>query len=247
MATRKQEKERLRQQRLEAERRQATEERRRLLLGYLVAGLLGAAVLGGLVIVIASGGDGGDGDSGPEAAHIVPETGTVPPDAEPDGREGTTPPPIERADLEEAAQVAGCELRLDLPDEGNTHLRPDQETPEYETNPPTSGDHDQAPTADGAYLETPEVTMAVHSLEHGRIAIQYSPDLAEGEQLALKGLFDDDPEGMLLFPNAEMPYEVAATTWTNLIGCDTYSDSALAAIMAFRDRFRGRGPERVPL
>ena len=38
----------------------------------------------------------------------------------------------------------------------------------------------------------------------------------------------------LLFPNDKMPYEVAATTWTNLLGCPTYKGQAtLDAIRAF--------------
>jgi hypothetical protein len=248
MATRKQEKERLRQQRLEAERRQAAEERRRLLLGYLVAGLLGAAVLGGLVIVIASGGGGGSADSGPEAANIVPETGTVPPNVEPDGREGTTPPPIEHADLEEAAQVAGCELRLDLPDEGNTHLRPNDEPPDYKTNPPTSGDHVTQPfqTADGAYLDPIDPINFVHSLEHGRIEIQYDPELPEDQQLLLKGVFDESPAGMLMFPNPDMPYAVAVTAWTNMAACEQFDEAVVDVIRDFRDTYRGQGPEAVP-
>ena len=42
-------------------------------------------------------------------------------------------------------------------------------------------------------------------MEHGRIEIQYTPDLPEADQLALKGVFDEDPDGMLLFPNPECP------------------------------------------
>jgi hypothetical protein len=248
MATRKQEKERLRQQRLEAERREAAEARRRLLLGYLVAGLRGAAVLAGLLVVILSGAGGGDGDAGPEAAHIVPEFGTVPPGIEPDGREGTTPPALEQADLEEAARTAGCELRLDLPDEGATHVRPNEDPPDYETNPPTSGDHIVPPlqTADGAYLGTPEPVNVVHSLEHGRVAIQYDPDLPEEEQLLLKGVFDESPQGMLMFPNPDMPDEVAVTAWTNMAGCKQFDERVVDVIRDFRDTYRGQGPEPVP-
>ena len=67
----------------------------------------------------------------------------------------------------------------------------------------------------------PDALDFVHSLEHGRIEIQYSPDLPE-DQLALKGVFDESPAGMLLFPNTDMPYEVAATAWTQLMGCKEY-------------------------
>ena len=65
----------------------------------------------------------------------------------------------------------------------------------------------------------PEEIDFVHSLEHGRMEIQYSPDLPEEDQLELKGLYDTMYGATLLFPNDNMPYEVAATTWTNLLGC----------------------------
>ena len=46
---------------------------------------------------------------------------------------------------------------------------------------------------------------------------------------------------MLFFPNPEMPYEVAVTAWTQLMGCDTYEgDATLDAIRDFRDTYRGR-------
>ena len=195
----------------------------------------------------------------PVNAHVEPELGVVPEGIELDGREGTAPPPVSERDLEAAAKAAGCELRTGLPDEGNTHLS-DEDVPgvEYRTNPPTSGDHYGDPSetlsgalADGAYLEFPPVGRFVHSLEHQRVAIQYSPDLPEEDQLALKGIFDDDPAGVLFFPNPEMPYEVAVTGWTNLLGCDSFEGAAtLDAVQGFRDEFRGPqgdGPEPIPL
>jgi len=163
-----------------------------------------------------------------------------------DCREGTEPAAVSEPDLEAAAEAASCDLELDLRDEGNTHIQPSQ-TPEYGTEPPTSGDHDAVPLADGAYLTTPRERYFVHSLEHGRIAILYNPDLPEEDQLALKGIFLDDPEGMILAPYEQMPYDVAAVAWTNLLGCDSYGPESLDAIRAFRDEFRGKGPEAIPL
>ncbi|MQA75049.1 MAG: DUF3105 domain-containing protein [Solirubrobacterales bacterium] len=247
----KEERERRRQERIAAEKREASAERRRLMIGYVVAGGLGLAVIVGLVIVL--GGSGGDeteqvgGEDIPDAAHIQVQSGFVH-DTKPDGREGTPPPPIEQGDLKAAASEAGCELKLDLPDEGNTHITKENQVPDYKTNPPTSGDHNPQQLADGAYSEMPEPWYFVHSMEHGRIEIQYSPDLPEEDQLALKGVFDEDPAGMLLFPNPDMPYDVATTTWTQLMGCESYEGRAtLDAIRDFRDTYRGRGPEPVPI
>ncbi len=249
MATRKQEKERLRAERLAAERREADSARKRLLLGYGVAGFLTAAVLAGIVVVVTSGG-GGSSEDTPAAAHIDLATGSLNGLA-PDSREGTAPPPVANLDLQNAAKEANCDLRLDLPDEGNQHLKPGSKPPKYGTNPPTSGDHVTTPfqEADGAYREVPDLINVVHSLEHGRIEIQYAPDLPDEDQLALKGIFDDSPSGMLLFPNDRMPYQVAATAWTQMIGCKRYEgDKTLDAIRDFRDQYRGRGPEgQVPI
>jgi Protein of unknown function (DUF3105) len=252
MATRKEEKERRRAERLAAERREADAARRRLIAGYFVAGLLGAAVLGGIIVALTGGGSGGGENPGdfPEDAHIQTLSGSIN-GIEPDGRTGTTPPAIEQGDLQTAAKEAGCELRLDLPDEGNTHIKPSDPVPDYKTNPPTSGNHIVSPLqqADGAYAEMPGPQYFVHSLEHGRIEIQYSPALSEEDQLAIKGVFDEDPDGMLLFPNPDMPYEVATTAWAQLMGCKTYEGRAtLDAIRDFRDAYRGQGPEgQIPI
>lgn len=79
-------------------------------------------------------------------------------------------------------------------------------------SPPTSGDHVEEQQANDAYRETPPPVSVVHSLEHGRLATQYRPDLPEQAQLELIGLFDTMYGGTLLFPNPDMPYMVSATT-----------------------------------
>ncbi len=229
MASRKEERERLRQARLEREQEQAGEQRRKLVLGYVVAGVVGLAVLVGIVIVVA--GSGGDGSS--DAAHVNQSSGST--NGVPvDDRTGTEPAAVEVTNLKAAAKQAGCTLRLGLPDEGNTHVSAGTEV-KYKTNPPTSGNHVEPPLqqADGAYSETPGEIEVVHSLEHGRVAIQYSPDLPEADQLALKGAYDSMYGGTLLFPNGEMPYDAAATAWTNSIGCREYKGAA--TLDAIRD------------
>jgi hypothetical protein len=84
----------------------------------------------------------------------------------------------------------------------------------------------------------------VLSLEHGRLEIQYSPDLAESAQLELIGLYDSMYGATLLFPNENMPYEVAATTWRNLIGCNEYKGAiTLDALRDFGKQTWSKGPE----
>jgi hypothetical protein len=232
------ERERLREERIAAEESEQQSGRNRLLIGYAVVStvVIAAAVL---IFVLVSGGDDSNtsGKTDDGGAHInanqaMGQTNGV----KPDERAGVLPPPPKVTDVKASAQKANCELRLKLPDEGNTHLPKDSEPPNYKTSPPTSGNHVEPPyqQADGAYSEPPKPLNVVHSLEHGRLAIQYSPDLPEQAQLELKGLYDTMYGASLLFPNDEMIYEVAATTWTNLIACREYKGAAtLDAIRAF--------------
>ena len=87
----------------------------------------------------------------------------------------------------------------------------------------------------------PGEIFIVHSLEHGRLQIQYSPELPEEDQLALKGLYDSMYGGALFFPNENMDYEVAATAWTNLLGCPEYKGAiTLDAIRDFGKQVWGK-------
>jgi hypothetical protein len=225
------ERERLRQERIEAEAREKRGGGNRLLITYAIAStaVLAIAVL---AFVLISGGGDAEGDAHINTRQEMGSTNGV----EPDNRAGTEVPATKVFDLDEAAKQAGCDVQLKLKDEGNEHLPQNSPAPIYKTTPPTSGDHVQPPyqQADGAYAETPDPLNSVHSLEHGRMAIQYKSSLPEKEQLELKGLYDTMYGATLLFPNDKMPYEVAATTWTNLIGCREYKGAiTLDAIRAF--------------
>ncbi len=233
------ERERLREERIAAEESEQSSGRNRLIVGYAVVSTVVLAIAV-LVFVLVSGGDdsgsvNGQTDDGGAHINLNEEVGNTN-GVTPDERAGIVPPPPQVTDVKAAAEKANCELRLELPDEGSTHLPEGSQPPNYKTSPPTSGNHVEPPfqQADGAYSEPPEQLNVVHSLEHGRMAIQYSPDLPEEEQLELKGLFDTMYGASLFFPNDEMVYDVAATTWTNLLACREYKGAAtLDAIRAF--------------
>lgn len=233
---REEERQRLREAREQRESKQSKSGQRRVIAVYAVAGLFGVAVLAGVVSVIASSGGGGG------AAHVNQASGSTN-GVDPDEREGADVPAVKATDLQKAANQAGCVVRLELKDEGKSHLPPTAPAPAYETNPPTSGNHAESPfqQADGAYSEMPDEIFLVHSLEHGRMQIQYSPDLPEDDQLQLKGLYETMFGGTLLLPNDNMQYDVAAATWTNLLGCPEYKGAAtLDAIRAFGRETWGR-------
>ena len=245
MADRREEKERLRELREQAEKREASEQRRKLLIGYAVAAVLTLAVVGGILAVVLGGG----GSSASGNSHIVNAgigLATTTEDLKPDDRQGTKTKPgslATAAKLPEAAKAAKCVLR-NPPDAGNTHLLSSQPTPKYKTDPAVSGNHDPIPLANGVYRSPiTNFRHALHTLEHGRVEIQYQPDLPNDAQLKLKGVIDEDFRDMVMFQNEKMKYQVAAAAWDHYLGCRTYNEKVLDAIRAFRDQYRGNGPE----
>jgi Protein of unknown function (DUF3105) len=241
---REEERERLRQLREERQSSHSKSAQRRLLAVYVAVGAIAVAVVVGIIVAIASSGGGG-GNGG---AHVNQESGSTN-GVSLDERDGTAPPAVEVANLKKAAKQAGCVLRLRLKDEGHDHISSTAPTPDYGTTPATSGEHAEPPyqQADGAYSEMPREIFTLHSLEHGRLAIAYSPDLSEEDQLELKGLYDTMYGGTLLYPDPDMDYAVAATTWTNLLGCPQYKGAiTLDAIRDFGKATWGRyGGEEV--
>ena len=235
MSSRKEQKEQLRKERLERQQAQAGAAQRKKLVGYGAAAVLGLAAIVAVVVAFTAGGDGGGGAQTPDNAQAGAPTVSY--------GDGATIPEAAEFDLRAAARAAGCQLE-DPANEGADHVETDVT---YRANPPTSGNHHPVPTEDGAYTTTPKTENTVHSLEHGRINIQFSPDLPQPQIDQLKALFDEDSYHMLLYPNGtDMPYQVAATTWDHALVCEEFSPQVFDAIRAFKDQYRDQGPEFVP-
>ena len=72
--------------------------------------------------------------------------------------------------------------------------------------------------------------------------------LPSNERADLRALVDEDSYQMVMVPRSKMPYDVAATAWTQMMTCDKYEGAAtLDAIRDFRDTYIGLGPEPLPL
>jgi hypothetical protein len=228
MASRKEEKERRRQERLAWERQQQDQARRKRLYSFGAGGVLVIAAVAAIIIAVAAGGGGGGGgETGGDELSI----------------EAADPPVQEITDLNAAARAAKC--TLSNPEiEGRTHTT---KPVKYKTNPPSSGNHDPVPAEDGAYAKAPSVGHTIHSLEHGRVEIEYKPSISKQRLAELKGLFDADPYHMLLLPNTtRMPYDVAAVAWGHVAACKRVTNRSFDVIRAFTQRYRDKGPEFVP-
>ena len=231
MASRQEEKEARKQARLEqeAKERQAATRKRRLQL--VVGGVLAAAIVAAAVAAImASGGSSSDGPSETTTtAASLPEPAIL--------------------DEQEAAEAAGCEFTTPE-NEGAGHEEREFTAADYKANPPTSGTHFPSWAEDGIYEpgNTPGLGELVHTLEHGRVNIQYKPgtDAKTIDQLeALVG--ENQGYHMLLYENASgMKAAVAATSWDNSLTCDSTSPELWDALRTFRDAHLDRAPEKVP-
>ncbi|MEA2482618.1 MAG: hypothetical protein QOC55_565 [Thermoleophilaceae bacterium] len=225
MASRKEQKEKLRQERIAREQAAANAAARRRRMGYAVAGVLVAAVVVAVVVIAVAGG-GGSSNSANAASW---PSGSI--------------PSRKISDIDAAVKAAGCTLK-NPKDEGRGHTLKIQD---YKSQPPTSGAHNPVPASDKAYLKNPGEEHLVHALEHGRVIYWFKPDAPASVRGALKKLYDEDNKLVVLVPNARpMPYEVAVSAWDHLIGCPKYNDKVPDAFRAFRDQYRLKGPEYFP-
>ncbi|HEX8855769.1 MAG TPA: DUF3105 domain-containing protein [Thermoleophilaceae bacterium] len=225
MTSRREQKEALRRQRAEREAAAAAAARRKRRLGIVAATVL---VVVAVVAVGAVALTGGNSNGSKAESSVYPKESI---------------PAPKSVGLQDAAKAARCVLR-NYPDFGNTHTTAKVT---YKTNPPTSGNHNPVPADDGVYTTAPPKENTVHTLEHGRIELQYKPGTPAKVRGQLKALFDEDVYHMVLMPNQTgMKYQVAATAWTHLIGCNQVNDNTWDALRAFKTAYRDQAPERVP-
>jgi hypothetical protein len=240
MASRKEQKERARQERLKAEAEAAAkaERTKRLRLG---AGAVAAVVAVAAVAVAIAAGGGKTGTGKPTSASAP---------------KGVTLPAQKISDLATAAKAAGC-VTVDTPtsiswaDSQRTHVDPSTKV-HYQTNPPSYGPHYPAPASDGIYQpkDTPKIGFLVHALEHGRVEYQYAPGLPAADVAQLQALlYEADgsfaaKQYLLMFQNpTKMPYAVAAAAWGHVIGCKTWNPGVIDALRDFRLAYSFKAPE----
>jgi len=159
------------------------------------------------------------------------------------GDVGTPAPPIAPA-VRNAARRAGCTVR-GFPSEGRQHVEPDA-APDYGTQPPTSGNHFEVPAKFGAYDKPVPEMPIVHSLEHGGVVISVGRDVPAAARAEIGRFWADSPPYMIVMPGRSSGFPAAGvvvTSWQRWLVCKPYESSDLAAIRAFRDAYRGTGPE----
>jgi hypothetical protein len=238
VAHRQEEKERRRIERLareEAERRSAGRRKR---LQMASGALIAIVAVAGIAFAATSLGGGNGGGDKPEPSR-PDSAGALP-----------TLPEQQTSDLAAAAKAAGCTVSHPE-NEGGDHADKDFTASDYKTNPPTSGAHNPDWYDDGIYApgDLPRLGMVVHTLEHGRIDVQYKPGTPAETVKQLEAFMAEQSDGyhMLLFENTTgMDAAVAATAWTHSVTCPEMNDKVFDVLRTFRARYIDKGPEPVP-
>jgi Protein of unknown function (DUF3105) len=235
MSSRKEQKEKLREERLAREAAAQSADHRRRMMGFGVGGALAAAAIAAVVVAIAAGGGGGSADK-PKPAPS-----------------NTVAIPAQKVtNLDAAAKAAGCTLRTFTPGPNDrTHV---EGTVQYKQNPPVFGPHNPVWAADGDYVGqgAPPTEKLVHPLEHGRVIIWYKPTLPQREISQLETLFSEPMEGkpegykQILVERPSLPGPVAASAWGQQLVCPKFNDQVFDAIRTFRVAYVDKGPESVP-
>jgi hypothetical protein len=142
-------------------------------------------------------------------------------------------------ELADTMRAAGCTFQT-FPSEGRTHEEDLNAKVEYKTDPPTSGSHYFLPAVWDIYNRPINQLQGVHNLEHGGIVIQYGDDVPDTAVAQIAELYRESPNGMLVAPLPRLGNKIALTAWTHLATCTRFDEGAFKA---FRDAYRGKGPE----
>ncbi len=166
-------------------------------------------------------------------------------------------------------RAAGCTLTTSKASPSAQHISSLSDSVKASTYPATSGKHYYIPAIWGNYTQPVDPRQAAHNEEHGGIVIWVGPNVSAAERTLISDFYDSSPNGMLVTPienttkgitypkHAPPGSKIYLTAWTveikggnpangkNVVAtCSRFDEKAFTA---FRDEFRGTGPERYPV
>jgi len=139
---------------------------------------------------------------------------------------------------------------------------------EYNSFPPTSGPHNQEPAVWNAYSEPVDQRRVIHNLEHGGIFVEYGKDVSASTVNQIIAWYRDDPNGIIVAPlpdtpeaeklsknivlgawpaeveNEGTPQQEVKSSRGLIATCSAFDEDAFSD---FRDDYRGKGNERIPV
>jgi hypothetical protein len=169
-------------------------------------------------------------------------------------------------DVAAALKAAGCTLKAVKPippkaDPTNFHADVPTLTTKvkWSTDPPSAGAHFAQWAVWNFYFDPVNPRMLVHNEEHGGMIIWWGSKVPGTTIEKLNAFYQQDPQGIVGTPYAKLGDKIALTAWTgdpqhyyqngnygigHLAICKGFDEKAFTA---FRDAYRGKGPEGIPL
>jgi hypothetical protein len=143
-------------------------------------------------------------------------------------------------------------LGEDVPVVGAEHIPPGASAVDYNTDPPTSGQHYAETAEAGFYEEAPQDELLVHNLEHGYIVVYYNCEgldgdacdqLKEGlrEAMGAAGIsrYTQTPK-IIVLPRPGMENPVTYTSWGHIYRADDFDRQEF---ILYVDQNRDDAPE----
>lgn len=148
--------------------------------------------------------------------------------------------------LAAARQQAGSSGVTEYPQAGRDHIQANQQPDNWNSTPPTSGDHLASPIAAGVYDGEQDERALVHNLEHGYVVIQYKGIPEDQVNQLREFVRDRSGSKLVLAPYSGLERDgVALTAWQNL---ETMQRVNLDVVKAFVDDYMvpGGAKSRAP-
>jgi len=129
----------------------------------------------------------------------------------------------------------------------------------WSTSPPSGGSHYGLWAVWGFYRTPVNPRQVVHNEEHGAVVIWWGNKVPKSTVDQLANFYDEQTDGMFGTPYVPLGNKIALTAWTgdptqyyvngnygigHIAICSSFDEKAFAA---FRDAYRGKGPEGIPL
>jgi hypothetical protein len=141
-----------------------------------------------------------------------------------------------------ARQQVGSTGVKEFPEAGRTHIAPNQQADNWNSVPPTSGDHLATPLGAGVYDGEQDERAIVHSLEHGYVVIQYKGIPQDQVDQLREYVQGHSGDKLILAPWSGLERDgVALTAWRNL---ETMDRVNLDVVRAFVSDFMIPGGEK---
>jgi hypothetical protein len=126
---------------------------------------------------------------------------------------------------------------------GRAHIAEGSPRPQYNSNPPSSGDHYATPANWGIYVSPLKDEQAVHNLEHGGIWITYKNQNDKQLVAELTGLAKRYQSKIVLSPRLDNTSLVSLVSWGWVQNLDGFDEEK---ILNFISAHKDKGPEYVP-